>query len=94
MLGSRSGTQGSAWSRGASRSVSSSTVSRSVPETPSTMQWWIFEISAQRLWSSPSATHVSQSGLWRSSFCDITRPTSRRSCSSPPGLGIAVRRTW
>ena len=31
----------------ASRSVSKTTESSSVPETPSTMAWWVFETSAQ-----------------------------------------------
>ena len=79
---------------GARRSESKTTLSRSVPETPSTMQWCILVTSAQRPSPSPSATHISHSGFERSSFCAITRPTRLRSSSSPPGAGSAVRRTW
>ena len=54
----------------------------SVPDTPSTMQWWILEISAQRLPGSPSTNHISHNGRLRSSSCDISRPIRlSRSCS-------------
>ena len=77
-----------------SRSLLMITLIRSVAETPSTMQWCVFEISAQRPSSRPSTTHISHSGFARSSCWDITRPTRLRSSSSPPGAGRAVRRTW
>ena len=57
-------------------------------------QWCTFEITAQRPASSPSATHISQSGFARSSCWDITLPTRSRNSSSPPAAGSAVRRTW
>ena len=49
-----------------------------------------------RSWSSPtrSTSHISHSGLERSSCCENTRPASVRSSSSPPGAGSAVWRTW
>ena len=72
-------------------SVSSITLSRSLAETPSTMQWWVLETSAQGASRSArwtrSTTHISHSGLVRSSCWDITRPTSRCSSCSPPGGG-------
>ena len=77
--GACSGVQVSCAAGSGSRWRSSSSASRSVPATPSTMQWWNFEISAQRPSSKPSTIHISHSGLARSSCCDITRPTSRRS---------------
>ncbi len=70
------------------------TESSSVPETPSTMQWWLFDAMAQRPPSSPSIIQISHSGFDRSSCWDMTRPTSRRSSASPPGAGSAVCRTW
>ena len=66
----------------------------SVPETPSTMAWWVFERTAQLPSSSPSTTQISQRGLDLSSGWDITRPTNFRSSASPPGEGRAVWRTW
>ena len=94
VLGSGAGFHGTASARGAWRSSSKTTLSRSVPETPSTMQWCSLLTSAQRPSSRPSAIHISHSGFERSSFCAITRPTRLRSSSSPPGAGSAVRRTW
>ena len=95
VLGSGAGSHGGGISAGGERrSESKTTLSRSVPETPSTMQWCTLLTSAQRPSPSPSATHISHSGFERSSFCAITRPTRLRSSSSPPGAGSAVRRTW
>ena len=93
-LGWRSGTNGSVTGRAGSGSRSSTTVRRSVPETPSTMQWWVLHTSAQWPLSRPCTTHISHSGLAKSSCWDITRPTSVRSSSSPPGEASAVARTW
>ncbi len=70
------------------------TVISSVPDTPSTRQWWTLEMIAQRSSPRPSTIQISQSGLARSSCWDMTRPTSRRSSASPPGRGSAVWRTW
>ncbi len=74
--------------------ASNSTVIRSTPEMPSTSAWWDFEISAKRPRSSPCTSHVSHSGLARSSRCEWMRAASARSCSSEPGCGSAVWRTW
>ena len=95
VLGSGAGSHGGGISAGGDRrSSSKTTLSRSVPETPSTMQWCSLLTSAQRPPPRPSASHISHSGFERSSFCAITRPTRLRSSSSPPGAGSAVRRTW
>ncbi len=66
----------------------------STPETPSTSAWWVFEISAKRLSSRPCTSQISHSGFERSSRWEKMRPTSWRSCSSEPGRGSAVWRTW
>ena len=50
--------------------------------SPSTSAWWVLEISAKRPPSSPSTSHVSHSGLARSSRCESIRAASARSCSS------------
>ena len=78
------------------RSVVSENITdiRSVAATPSTMQWWTFESSAQRPSESPSTDHSSHSGLLRSRCCEKTREAIWRSCSSLPGCGIAVWRRW
>jgi hypothetical protein len=94
--GSGCGTHGSP-SKGAdvgTGSRSNSTVARSTPEMPSTSAWWVLEISAKRFSSRPCTSHVSHSGLERSSRWEWTRATSARSCSSEPGDGSAVWRTW
>ena len=78
---------------GGSGSRSNSTVARSTPEMPSTSEWWVFEISANRPPSSPSTSQFSHSGLARSSGWDAIREVSRNSCSSVPGGGSAVCRT-
>jgi hypothetical protein len=77
-------------------SVSSENITdiRSVAATPSTMQWWTFESSAQRPPVMPSTIHSSHSGLLRSSCWENTRAAIWRSCASSPGAGIAVRRRW
>ncbi len=67
---------------------------RSVAATPSTMQWWTLESSAQRPSARPSTDHSSHNGLLRSSAWEKTRAAMLRSCSSLPGDGIAVWRTW
>ena len=73
---------------------SSTTPYRSVPETPSTMQWCTLEISAQRPPCSRSTSQYSHSGRLRSSRAAITRPISADSSASRPGAGSAVRRRW
>ena len=70
------------------------TESSSVPDTPSTMQWWVLDAIAHRSPSRPSTIQISHSGFDRSSCWDMIRPTSRRSSLSPPGAGSAVWRTW
>ncbi len=88
--GAASGLQSSGCGAGGFGLVSRRTVMSSVPETPSTMLWWVLARSAQRLSPSPSTIQSSQSGLVRSSCWLITRPTSRRSSGSRPGAGSAV----
>ena len=66
----------------------------SVAATPSTMQWWTFESSAQRSSSSPSTIQISQSGFERSRCWEKTRAAVARSCSSVPGEGTALWRRW
>ncbi len=73
---------------------SKSTVAMSTPATPSTSAWCVFEISAKRFCSRPWMIHTSQSGFERSSRWEKMRPASSRSCSSLPGRGSAVWRTW
>ena len=64
VLGSGAGSHGGGLGgRRARRSESKTTLSRSVPETPSTMQWWTLETSAQRPSPRPSTIHISHSGL-------------------------------
>ena len=74
--------------------ASNSTVIRSTPAIPSTSAWWDLEISAKRPPSSPWTSHVSHSGFARSSRCEWMRAASARNCSSEPGCGSAVWRTW
>ena len=81
-------------SAGGFGSASNSTVARSTPAMPSTSAWWVFEISAKRSPSSPWTSHVSHSGLARSSCCEWMRAASERSCASDPGDGSAVWRMW
>ena len=66
----------------------------STPDTPSTSAWWVFETSAKRSPSSPCTSQISHSGLERSSRWEKIRPARPRSCSSEPGAGSAVWRTW
>ena len=61
---------------------------------PSTTAWWVLEISAKRLPSSPWTSHVSHSGFARSSCWEWMRAARLRSCASEPGAGSAVWRTW
>ena len=51
---------------GARASMSNITVVRSTPETPSTSEWWTFEMTAKRPSSSPSTSQISHSGFERS----------------------------
>ena len=92
--GSRSGRQARGSSGSTSGEASSTSASRSVPAMPSTMQWWVLETRAQWSSSRPSMSHISHSGLLRSSRCAMTRPTTRESSSGPPGRGSAVSRRW
>ena len=66
----------------------------STPDTPSTSAWCVLEISANRPPSRPCASHISHSGFERSSRWEKIRPARPRSCSSEPGAGRAVWRTW
>ena len=94
--GSGRGSQRSPVSVGAAGSgeVSNSTDMMSTPEMPSTSAWWVFDSIAKRSPSSPSTSQISQSGLSRSSCWAKTRPARSFSCSSEPGAGSAVERTW
>ena len=74
--------------------VSKRIVKMSTPEMPSTSAWCVFDRIAKRPPSMPSTSHISHSGLSRSSCCENTRPASARSCSSEPGAGSAVARMW
>ena len=72
--------------RGCSGGRSSNiTVIRSVAETPSTMQWWTLESSAQRFSLSPSIIQISHSGLRRSRCWAKIRAAVWRSTSSVAG---------
>ena len=66
----------------------------STPETPSTRAWWLLPMIAKRSPLSPSTSHSSQSGFERSSCWEKIRAARLRSCSSEPGAGSAVCRTW
>ena len=94
--GSGAGTQAVSGSGGSAGTAvrSNSTVAMSTPDTPSTSAWWVLEISAKRSSSSPWASQISHSGLDRSRRWLKTLPASWRSCSSDPGAGSAVWRTW
>lgn len=83
-----------AWEMGWSGETLIRIFSRSTPETPSTMQWCTFEISAKRSPSRPSTTQISHKGRARSRCCCMMRAERRLSCSSLPGLGRLVWRTW
>ena len=66
--GSAAGNQAGAGSISDGRgSRSMITASRSVPATPSAMQWWIFVMKAQCPSSRFSTIHTSHKGRWRSS---------------------------
>ena len=94
-LGSGRGTQGSGWTvGGGSVLVSNSTVVMSTPEMPSTRAWCVLAISANRSPARRLTREISHSGLSRSSCWENSRPHSLRSCSSLPGRGSAVLRTW
>ncbi len=73
---------------------SNSTVAMSMPETPSTSAWWVLVMIATRFPSRPCTSHISHSGLERSSACEKRRPVMFLSCSSEPGEGRAEWRTW
>jgi hypothetical protein len=70
------------------------TVARSTPAIPSMSAWCVLEIRAKPPFWRPSTTHSSHSGLVRSNCWDMIRAVSRISCSSVPGAGSAVWRTW
>ena len=84
---------GSGWA-GGSGSASNRTVVMSMPETPSTRQWWLLPTIANRPPDSPSTSQSSQTGFERSRRWENTRAASVRSCCSDPGSGSAVCRTW
>ena len=64
---------------GGSGSRSKSTVMMSTPLIPSTSAWWVLAISAKRPSAIVSTSHISHSGLSRSSCWANTRPASERS---------------
>ncbi len=70
------------------------TVARSTPAIPSIIAWWAFVSRPKLPSSSPSMSHISHSGLERSSCWENTRATRFWSCSWLPGDGSAVWRTW
>ena len=83
------GSTGGGWG-----SRSRMTVATSTPEMPSTRAWWVFWMIATRSPSRPSTNHSSHRGRRRSRGVACRRPIRVLSCSSLPGLGRAVRRTW
>ena len=95
-LGSLSGIQGSRSSSCGRPSGprSNRTVPRSTPAMPSIIAWWLLDSSANPPPASPSTSHSSHSGLERSSCWEKTRAARFVSCSSLPGAGSAVWRTW
>ena len=89
------GTHTGAFLRGPSfGSVECRICARSLPAIPSTMQWWILLITAKRPPSRPSTTQASHSGFEWSRGCAMIRAESFLSCSSLPGRGRLVWRTW
>ena len=64
---------------------SNSTVARSTPAIPSISEWWVLVISAKRLSSRPSISHISHSGFERSSCWEKMRAVRSCSCSMPAG---------
>jgi hypothetical protein len=72
------GSSGGSTSRGTGVR-SNRTLAMSTPAIPSIIAWWVFEISAKRLSSSPCTIHSSHIGFERSSRCENTRPVSCRS---------------
>ena len=66
----------------------------STPETPSTSEWCVFEMSAKRPPSSPWTSHSSHSGFERSSRWEKIRPGEVAELILVPGFGSAVWRTW
>ncbi len=60
-------------SGGGSGERSNSTVARSMPAMPSIREWWVFVISAKRSSLRPSISHISHSGLERSSCWEKIR---------------------
>ena len=61
---------------------------------PSISEWWVLVISAKRFSCRPSISHISHSGLERSSCWEKIRAVSSWSCSQLPGAGSAVWRMW
>ncbi len=95
VLGAACGCQPSSAGAGSGiGSRSKSTVPMSTPAIPSTAAWCVLVSSAKRSRSSPCTSHISHSGLERSSCWEKTRAVSSFSCSSPPGSGSAVWRMW
>ena len=72
---------------GGSGERSNSTVARSTPAMPSISEWWVLVISAKRSSSRPSISHISHSGLERSSCWEKIRAVRSCSCSQLPGGG-------
>ena len=72
-------------SGGASGSRLHSSETRLAPDTPSTVAWCIFVNTAIEPSSSPSMTHISQSGLLRSRACPARSPHTAASCSRVAG---------
>ena len=94
--GAGSGIHGSRPSSGGRPSGprSKRTVPRSTPAMPSIIAWWVLDSSAKPPPARPSTSHSSHSGLERSSCWEKMRAARFMSCSSLPGAGSAVWRTW
>ncbi len=73
---------------------SSTASSNSMPETPSTRQWWTRLRYAVRSPSRPCIAMMSQSGRSRGSISAKRSPQSSRSCCCVPGAGSCTSFRW
>ena len=78
-----------------SGSRSKRTVVMSTPETPSTSAWWLLPIDREAaVGAGPRPATAPRAACERSSCWEKIRAARLRSCSSEPGAGRAVWRTW